>query len=279
MMDVRRGGRRWWRQRSTAGWRTGLLADADRLDAELEQVPQDESVNGEIARRAIARMRESAEPPAGLFERFMDWYGGAQRDRGWTARNLARLALLSVRDDAALAAGIPNVRGAVLRHVDADDPQREGCLRELDGLESPGPPYDERARLRLRAIRDAADHAAAVKQRAVHRFRNLVLLTALALTCALVLVAVVHAIDPSVISVCGPRSLGPDRCVLGAEPASMDVAAVEALGLVGGLLAALIPLARTRRPDGPYSLWGAQIALKAAAGAATGLLGLLLLQS
>ena len=279
MKDLRRGGRRWWRHRSTAGWRTALVAEADRLDADLEQIPPDGSVNREIAQRAIDRMRTSADPPGGMFERFMDWLGGAQVDRGWSARNLARSALLSLSADAALAAQIPSVRHAVLKHVDADDLQRDAFLRELDVLEAGGPPFDDRARLRLRAIRDAADRAADVGQRAVRRFRNLLLLTAFVLALALLGLALAHAFDPGVTSVCGPRSLGPDRCIAGAKPAAMDIAAVEALGLVGGLIAALIPLARTRRADGPYSLWGAQIALKAAAGGATGLVGLLALQS
>ena len=180
-----------------------------------------------------------------------------------------------VRADADLAAQIPSVRRGLLRYVDADDLQRDAFLRELDALQADGPPYDERARLHVRAIWDAADR----KQRAVRRFRNLLLLTAFVLTLALVLLAAVHAVDPAAVSVCGPRSLGPDRCIAGSEPAAMDIAAVEALGLVGGLLAAMIPLARTPRSEGPYSLWGAQIALKAAAGAAIGLVGLLLLQS
>jgi hypothetical protein len=279
MRDVRRERRRWWRERSTAGWRTVLVNEADRLGAELDQIPRDGSVNREIAERAIERMRESAAPPIGLSERVMDWFGGAQIERGWTARNLARSALLALRDDAGLAAQIPSVRRSVLKYVEADDLQRDAFLQELDSYESAGPPFDERARLRLRAIRDAADHASDDRQRAVRRFRNLLVLTAFALLVALVGLAAVHAADPALTSVCGPRSLGQDRCLAGAQPAAMDVAAVEALGLVGGLVAALIPLARTRRPQGPYSLWGAQIALKATSGAATGLVGLLLLQS
>jgi hypothetical protein len=50
------------------------------------------------------------------------------------------------------------------------------------------------------------------------------------------------------------------------------------MGMLGGLLSVLLAVASLQTETGPYNLGHAQVALKAVAGAATGLAGVLLLQ-
>src|SRR5215216_5963496 len=104
--------------------------------------------------------------------------------------------MLLLRDGESLAAQIPSVQRSVRKYVDQDPVQREGFLEELAVYEEGGRAFEPRERHRIRAIRDAADHESDVKQRDIRRFRNLLVLTSLAMTTALIVLVVVHAIDP-----------------------------------------------------------------------------------
>ena len=59
-----------------------MIAEANRLEADLDALPQDASPHRTTAEEAIGRIRESAAPPGGVFERLMDWFGGARIERG-----------------------------------------------------------------------------------------------------------------------------------------------------------------------------------------------------
>jgi hypothetical protein len=58
----------------------------------------------------------------------------------------------------------------------------------------------------------------------------------------------------------------------------VDLLTVMGVGALAGTVTSVLPLARARTPSGPYGVAGAQILLKAPAGAAAAFLGVLLLR-
>ena len=128
--------------------------------------------------------------------------------------------------------------------------------------------------------------AAASQHQRVRRLRNRLTLVAIGLTALLLLLAAWHALSPGFLPLCATTATGTEpqtmtqRCLGGDTPAPDVVLEVLLLGALGGTLGAAFVLMRARATVASrYDTRTAQIAIKPIVGAATGLLGVLLVQS
>jgi hypothetical protein len=209
------------------------------------------------------------------------FYSGARIEQTWSCLHEAEHALLMLVDEDVLRARIPFIRDALRRHVDEHDSEFKPMGKDLEELEKKVA-YGRSDRERLRAIRAYADSRSDATQRDIRAFRNLLLVITVPLGVLLAIVAIVYAVDPSLITVCARdvASLKMNQCPNGTtKAAGADVVQIELIGALAGLLSAIIPLRRARRLTGPYSIAIVQAALKMFTGAAIALIGVLLLQS
>jgi len=107
----------------------------------------------------------------------------------------------------------------------------------------------------------------------VRHVRNLLLGTALSLTVAWVVLALVNALWPTALPVCGKDTV----CLAG--DGDWDLLEISLVGALSGLVGAAIPLTRLTTVATRYNVRAAQIALKPALGGATALIGVMLLTS
>ncbi len=262
-----------WRVAAYTQWEQ-LSDELVRLDSGKQRTP-----DYEIATKRLAEAKDAiAAPYSWRWPKL--FYSGAQIERTWSCLHEAGRALLLLLEPDALLARIPLIRAPVTLYVDPSDPERAPALRDLNKIEKRRT-ATAADRERLRAIRAYADGQSDLFQRDVRSFPNLLLVFSLLLGLLLCVVAIVHALDSSLISLCAGNdpALKGDLCPNGgAHPGRFDVAEVELVGALGGLLAAIIRLAKSRRLPGPYGLAVAQSALKIVSGATTAFVGVLLLQ-
>ncbi len=76
-----------------------------------------------------------------------------------------------------------------------------------------------------------------------------------------------------------PSAKEHNYCPLGQNPSSLDVFALELAGMFGGLLSIVIPLATGERVKTPYGIFNNLLILKILAGAATAVVGVMLVVS
>jgi hypothetical protein len=293
--------------RSTWGIWAYTRYEADR--DELDRLPQAarKLPDYEIADKRLEEARRAVVTPYGR-RAFSLFYSGARIEQAWSAIHEAERAMINLFDAEVLRGRIPLLRTAVNAHLRAGDPERGRALRYLDDLEKPGREItdgdrkglrsklglahrssDEKPgreithgdRERLRSILGLAHRSSDETNRQVRGFRNLWLVFALLLGAVLCVVGLVHVFDHSLISLCSNdvENLKDDLCPGGGDVSGrFDVFEVELLGAVGGLLAAVMRLAKSRKMPGPYGVSVALNALKIVAGGGTALLGVLLLQ-
>jgi hypothetical protein len=120
-------------------------------------------------------------------------------------------------------------------------------------------------RVMLRELRRSQNEAWEISRSRLRIFRNILSGTIPFLTIVLLIAAVVSWRDPTLVSLRG-------------NPAASDVALVEFLGAFGGLLSAVATIRSLRNYQRFYGLPLAQTILKLPAGAATALVGIILLQ-
>jgi uncharacterized membrane protein len=131
---------------------------------------------------------------------------------------------------------------------------------------APEPHRVERAdRVMLRELRRSQNESWEIARSRLRIFRNILSGTIPFLAIVLVIAAVMSWHDPTLVS-------------LRPNPESSDVALVEFLGAFGGLLSAVATIRSLRNYQRFYGLPLAQTILKLPAGAATALVGIILLQ-
>jgi hypothetical protein len=211
--------------------------------------------------RAEALARRRAGPIAGL----RTWLLGGDIDAAWEAIHAGDELLLLAQPEPVLRARVPELAAAVRTRLEAGD-ERTAYLQALTALEGA---HAELNRPLMRAMRHAVDHANDKAHAQLRNFRNLALGTTLALT----VVAVVLAFDApgdEWLPVCAPDS-GDAGCA--------TVPQIELVGALGGLLAVVAALVSFNGFSGPYALPAVMAVLKVPAGALTGLLGAIWMQS
>ena len=217
-----------------------------------------------------------------LWQRLKRYYSGADIEQAWSAIHRANAALHMLYDESELPAQAMRLRNLVDGLPDLK-PQLTTLVEELTRQEKPRPvgaaaPPSDRLRAMLREIYEEAIGAAASLQIEARVLRNVLLVASGALFAVLAAFAVTHLADVQILTVC-VDSNGNEACPTGDSPSSLDVLAIEAAGMLGGILSMVIPLATGERIRTPYRVFNHQMLLKLMAGAATALAGIVLIES
>jgi hypothetical protein len=236
---------------------------------------------------------------------------GSTIGRAMSNLDAAEANLLRVAPDSYLAGQMPSLVNHVQRHLDPADPRRRelerlagrlGSEHALAGTELSAITEQERNAV-VGSVR-AASKAALREQLRVRSFRNVLLVTSVAMTLIAVGIAVLGFINPTVVPLCfqpersgqtvvvcptgqsalldtgqesGPAAPDVDDVVKRtASPA--DLLVVELIGLTAAAVAAATALRGIRGSSEPYGLPVALATLKLPMGAVTAFLGLLLMR-
>jgi len=211
-------------------------------------------------------------------KRFRDWWTGTSGTAAWEYVFQAESELLEFEAESDLRAWLPRLL----------------CwIQDVMPAGGRGARYEERLiafmklgeAIDLCLVRQAYQDAAIANGRKhanIRELRNRVAWTTGVLTAGLAIVAGWHALDPHFISMCGsPQPPNNEiHCVNGSSaPQASDVAEVELVGALGGLLSIAFGLGNTSVSPSRTNPRLAQWVLKPAAGAATALIGVLAVQS
>lgn len=209
------------------------------------------------------------------------WWSGSRIERAWSAIHRAEAAVITL-DPVFARAVLPRIRRRAVGTSAKGAPATQ--LDRLDAIAAEtniAPLLDE-----IAEIHGEVYAANDERHRTVRKFRNWIAGTGVAIGVGLLVVAILQALEPDVISLCGmtdPDDAGTSvkRCLDGgSEPRAGDAALVMLMGALGGLLSVGFALGRpgAARPA-LFDPARAQLALKALSGALAAFLGVLVLQS
>jgi hypothetical protein len=301
-------------------WREDVLTRAKELDSLrawlLDITPADAGDPWWAAiREHLDAVKAAAEGRRGRrarVERVWAAVTGSTIGRAMSNLDAAEASLLRVAPDSYLAGQMPSLLNHVQRHLGPDDHRRRELERlaarlapdqALPGASELSAVTDPERNAVVSSVR-AASKAALREQLRVRSFRNVLLVTSVAMTLIAVGVAVLGFINPTVVPLCfqpeksgqtvvvcptqqsalvdtgdqsGPAAPDVDDVVKRtASPA--DLLVVELIGLTAAAVAAATALRGIRGSSEPYGLPAALATLKLPMGAVTAVLGLLLMR-
>lgn len=269
-----------------ATWMAEVRSTARRLEAELHRTDYDRMNSGQQADyvaicHAIDTAKGCAEwsPPRPasqhlasvrqLWRRTVSWWTGGEIDLAYSALHTAGQILLSVEQEDAVKAHIPDMAVAVAADFRPSDLRVRGYLKTLEILAHPDRRIGDSDRAQLRAIRQACDSAEASAHCAARTFRNTLVVMGALLTALLAGVAALGWADQSFRAVFAAAGEMP-------RPSGWYVPELEVIASLSGLASAALALKSYTGHRHSYGLPLVQTLLKGSAGAATGLLGVLL---
>jgi hypothetical protein len=269
-----------------ATWMAEVRGTARRLEAELHRTDYDRMNSGQQADyvaicHAIDTAKRCAEwsppRPAGqhlaslrqLWRRTVSWWTGGEIDLAYSALHTAGQILLSVEQEDAVKAHIPDMAVAVAADFRPSDLRVRGYLKTLEILAHPDRRIGDSDRAQLRAIRQACDSAEASAHCDARTFRNTLVVMGALLTALLAGVAGLAWADQSFRAVFAAAGEMP-------RPSGWYVPELEVIASLSGLASAALALKSYTGHRHSYGLPLIQTLLKGSAGAATGLLGVLL---
>jgi hypothetical protein len=274
-----------------------LQDELDRAASEGAADPTDPNVaivskNLEVAVAAAESPRERSQQ----LRRPLLWWSGAAVETAWSALHEADQALLMLQGADTVKARLPEISAAVEANLPAGD-SRIATYKELLKGYQEGNKLD---RPQIRIIKRAVDAASDTAHSNVRGYRNILSAVGVILLIFAATLAIIHNADPKFISICqaqpGSSTSAPAPSTGGAAAASTssgqatatkvtpctggaDLAELELIGALGGLLAAVWALWRLDASSSPYGLPLYQALLRIPAGALAALFGILLLQS
>jgi len=259
-----------------APWKTLVRARIRRLHEEID-LSRRAGATGEIAtvsltaaKAELAEAEKAIEGGGGLLRAPLRWWTGSDQEQAWLAVHGAETHLVLARPEEALRAEVATLQSRIPWSVPPSDPLRRAWTDALERAADASQPLD---RYLLREIKETLLGRADATYVRMRSFRNILVVAILVLALATGLLAIPSVSDW--IPLC------PDDGAAGADTDCVidDVWQAELLGAVGGLLALLTSIQRLRGFRNPYNLPVFQALLKIPAGALTGLLGLVLMQS
>jgi hypothetical protein len=240
-----------------SAWRVPVGEKLMWLRAELD-VRDKPHPPGVLEAMEVARLSTKAK--TGL----ANWYSGANIERAWRSLHFAEARVLASSPD--LAGRLPAVRVRVLEDLDKYD-QRVKALQDVKAA-SIGP--DERATVAeaLRGAYATSDNS----HTAVRGLRNRLLLFGLLMLGLNLGLGALSSVYSNLLPLCVK-----DFCATGgAGPAGGDVWLVQLLGALGGAVAVVILLLRTRPSVVAYTLTPYQACIKIMLGAVLAIVGVLI---
>jgi hypothetical protein len=206
-----------------------------------------------------------------LWHEAKSWWTGSDVDEAWRALHRGSQALLMVEDDAVVKSQLGGMAAAVVTALSPGDIREKGYLKTLEQLASPSvkeiSPED---RDQLRVIRSDCDSSFDAAHGDARTFRNTLIQVGVLLAVVLAAVALIAAGDKSFRSVFSGA---------GSAPGPWYVFELEITASLAGLTSAVLALRSYTGFQFTYGLPFVQAWLKGGAGAATGLMGVLLVQS
>jgi len=193
-----------------------------------------------------------------------NWYSGANIERAWRSLHFAESRVVASSPD--LGGRLAAVRERVLEDLDRND-LRVKALQEVKAA-SIGP--EERATVAeaLRAAYSTSDNS----HTAVRSLRNRLLLFGLLMLGLNIGLGVLSSLSPMLLPLCVK-----DFCATGGVgPAGGDVWLIQMLGALGGAVAVVILLLRTRPSVVAYTLTPYQACIKIMLGAVLAIVGVLI---
>jgi hypothetical protein len=271
-------------------WRTEIRIRIDELRhrltvVEIKEGSKPPASPGDARKAHLIAAREALGKAEAVIEETVDrrlglvhWWTGTAVTSGWEYVHEAEAELVELESEEDLRATLPALT-AWMQEVMPPDGRRKHYEQKLDACIE-GEEAIDRTVVR-QTYRDVI-LANNEKHASIRELRNRILLAVAALTVLLLTVAVWHAVNPEFVSLCGPpQAEGEARhCVSDTEsPSSRDVIEIEVLGAIGGLLSLAFVLGSSKASPSRYDPRISQLLLKPTAGAATALLGVILVQS
>ena len=223
------------------------------LDSRVEPAPP-----GVLEAMRIAHRSTKARARLG------SWYSGADIERAWRNLHLAEARIMASSPD--LAGRLPALRERTLEDLDKND-QR---VKALQAIKPDNIGANERA-----AVAEALKGAYSVSDNshtAVRSLRNRLLLFGLLMLGLNLGLGAIASRFPTVLPLCVK-----DFCATGGSgPAGGDVWLVQVLGALGGAVAVVILLLRTRPSVVAYTLTPYQACIKIMLGAVLAIVGVLI---
>jgi hypothetical protein len=264
-----------------ASWVAAVRSTADRLDGELlrtspEKMP---TADYQIAKEAIGRARYHADRPAlsisgrvrRLWRRTAAWWTGYEVDQAWAALHTASEALLVIEDSDVVKSQLGDMAAAVVTALSPGDIRAKDYLKTLELLAPPSvKDIAEADREQLRAIREVCDNSFDAAHGDARVYRNTLIQLGSLLAIVLAVVAVLALGDTGFRSIFSASKTTPGRWY---------VLELELVASLAGLTSAVLTLRNYAGFQFTYGLPFVQAFLKGSTGAATGLLGVLLVQS
>jgi hypothetical protein len=249
----------------------------NRLDAAVAARQFDRSQ--ETAKAAVESSLEEAwrvvDDEQGPIERLTSWWRGDAIATAWEAVHEAEFKLVRLERPKAVRANLPWLITWIQSAMEKGK-RRDDYVKALEAQEPANAELDRT--LVERAYRDVIV-ANSERYANLRAFRNnLIVVTGILFTlvCGL---ALWHAGNTGVVTLCSSEPEGVVHCLDGAEPHPWDLALVALVGAIGGMLAIAFSLANTASLPSRYDPRVWQVLLKPVAGAATALAGVLLIQS
>jgi hypothetical protein len=239
-----------------SAWRVPVGERLMWLQAELD-------ARGDAPPAVLAAM-ELAHESTRAGTNLATWYSGSHIERSWRALHLAEARMIAGSPD--LAGRLPGVRERVLEDLDSKD-QR---VRALLAIRPANIGDAERAVVAeaLRGAYASSDNS----HTGVRSLRNRLVLFGLLMLGLNVVLGVLSSVFPTLLPLCIK-----DFCATGGSgPAGGDVWLVQLLGALGGAVAVVILLLRTRPSVVAYTLTPYQAAIKIMLGAVLAVVGVLI---
>ncbi|HEU5472136.1 MAG TPA: hypothetical protein VFV67_15900 [Actinophytocola sp.] len=240
-----------------SSWRVPVGERLTWLQAELDS-REDDDPPGVVAAMEIAH--QSTRVRTNL----ATWYSGSDIERSWRALHLAETRVIATSPD--LVGRLPAIRERVLEDLDPKD-QR---VRALLAVRSTNIGDVERAVIAeaLRGAYATSDNS----HSAVRSLRNRLVLFGILMLLLNVVLGVLSSVFPTLLPLCvkGFCATG------GSTPTGGDIWLIQLLGALGGAVAVVILLLRTRPSVVAYTLTPYQAAIKIMLGAVLAVVGVLI---
>jgi hypothetical protein len=275
---------------ASSGWREEVLARAVELETLTQLMRSRTAANdvgdAEALVRAIHEHLRAARNAATAKAKARAAFSGANVVRASRNLHAAETGVLRLASTEYVQGQLPTVQAYVHRHL----PRGEISRTRLDAV-ARKPELGRTDREALLATLQETNSEARRSVTRVRSFRNVLLITAAALTVGAVGMALIGIFAPDAVPLCfqpddvvcptksSPLGAGDDVDTVTKETvSSWDIPIVEIAGVLAAAIAAATSLRRVRGTSTPYSLPVALAVLKLPTGALTAVLGLLLMR-
>ncbi|MEV6492106.1 hypothetical protein AB0M20_26325 [Actinoplanes sp. NPDC051633] len=268
-------------------WAVQVSVETDRIEHQLEvalEGARDGTAGEAAVRHHLTMAREACKCRSKLRWRGVgDRWRGTSVERAFRHVHAAKTFLVELLPEDDFKAQIADVRTRLAMTLDRNDPRRVEAECFLENGRG------RRQRAAMRQAMETSYDASDEKYVRLRDFRNKIILTAVAIAVATVILVGAVFFFPEAIPLCfnpevttavpGQPALTQAVCPSGEgrAPTDGDVLIVAGLGMVGGMLGAIVAIRGMRGSSTPYGVSTALAVLKVPFGGLSAVIGMLLL--